>query len=79
MTMPFPLPIDEQFRVEVINMWLDDVDDRLALGSVEDADLSYRIARNLYLKLPGSAYDQDLENRVVAAQGKINQTHSSNQ
>jgi hypothetical protein len=74
MTMPFPLPIDEEFRIEVIKVWLDDVEDRLALGKNEDADLSFRIALNLYLKLPGNFFDQNLEDRIIAAQGKINQT-----
>ena len=77
--MPFPLPIDDTFRVEVINMWLDDVDDRLAIGASEDAALSFSIARNLYLKLPGGFYDQHLEDRMIDAQGKTIQTHSSNQ
>ena len=77
--MAFPLPIDDAFRIMTIQGWLDDVDDRLALGRIEDAVISFGIARDLYLKLPGNVFDQALEDRVIAAQGKINQTHSSNQ
>ena len=77
--MAFPLPIDDAFRIETINGWLDDVDDRLALGRVDDAVISFGIARQLYLKLPGNVFDQALEDRVIAAQGQISQTHSSNQ
>ena len=76
--MPFPLPIDDAFRIMTIQGWLDDVDDRLALGRIEDAVISFGIARDLYLKLPGNVFDQALEDRVIAAQGKINQTNSSN-
>jgi hypothetical protein len=77
--MAFPLPIDDDFRIETINGWLDDVDDRLALGRIDDAVISFGIARDLYLKLPGNVFNQTLEDRVIAAQGKINQIHSSNQ
>ena len=70
--MAFPLPIDDNFRIETIKGWLDDVDDRLELGRPEDAIISFNIARDLYLKLPGSVFSQELEDRVVAAQGKIN-------
>ena len=79
MIMPFPLPLDPDHRLEVIKMWLDDVDDRLEIGAEEDAALSYAIARNIYLKLPGGFYDQDLEDRMISTQGKMNQTHSTNQ
>jgi hypothetical protein len=77
--MAFPLPIDDDFRIETINGWLDDIDDRLALGRIDDAVISFGIARDLYLKLPGNVFNQTLEDRVIAAQGKINQIHSSNQ
>ena len=72
--MAFPLPIDDDFRIETIKGWLDDVDDRLALGRIDDAVISFGIARQLYLKLPGNVFDQALEDRVIATQGKINQT-----
>ena len=76
--MPFPLPLDSYYRIQIIQWWLEDVDDRLALGRVEDAVISFGIARDLYLKLPCNVFYQALEDRVVAAQGKINQTNSPN-
>ena len=42
--MPFPLPLDPDFRKEVVSMWMDDVDDRLAMGDMEDARVSWKIA-----------------------------------
>ena len=77
--MAFPLPLDTYYRMHIIEWWLEDVDDRLELGRIDDAVISFGIARDLYLKLPGNVFDQALEDRMVAAQGKINQTHSSNQ
>jgi len=77
--MPFPLPVDNNHRIEIIKWWLDDVDDRLELGRIDDAIKSFSIARDLYLKLPGNVFDQTLEDRVIAAQGKTHQIHSSNQ
>lgn len=69
--MAFPLPLDPHYRIEIIEWWLEDVDDRLELGLVDDAVISFGIARDLYLKLPGNVFDQALEDRVIAAQGKI--------
>jgi len=77
--MVFPLPLDSYHRIQIIQWWLEDVDDRLELGLVDDAAISFRIARDLYLKLPGNVFDQALEDRVIAAQGKIDETHSTNQ
>ena len=77
--MVFPLPLDPHYRIEIIEWWLEDVYDRLELGLVDDAAISFRIARDLYLKLPGNVFDQALEDWVIAAQGKIDETHSTNQ
>ena len=73
--MAFPLPIDNDFRIFTIKGWLDDVDDRLDLDRTKDAIISFGIARDLYLKLPGGVFDQALEDRMIATQGKIDQTH----
>jgi hypothetical protein len=50
--MPFPLPFDPSFRKEVVSSWMDDVEDRLALGSLEDAEVSWKIANSIYLRSP---------------------------
>jgi hypothetical protein len=72
--MPFPFPLDVDHRIAVIHWWLDDVEDRLLLGRTSEAITSYHTARDLYLKLPGGINDQNLEDRMIATQGKINQT-----
>ena len=76
--MPFPLPIDVNHRIAVINWWLDDVDYRLSLDRTQEAIESFELARDMYLKLPGGTNDQALEDRIVVSQGKINQTNSAN-
>lgn len=76
--MPFPLPIDVDHRIAVIHWWLEDVDYRLSLSRVQEAVTSFETARDLYLKLPGGINDQALEDRMIATQGKINQTNSGN-
>ena len=76
--MPFPLPIDVDYRIAVINWWLEDVDYRLSLGRTQEANESFETARDLYLKLPGGTNDQTLEDRIVASQGKTRQTNSPN-
>ena len=77
--MPFPLPPDVDHRIAIIHWWLDDVEDRLSLGRTEEADVSYRTALDLYLRLPGGINDQILEDRMISAQGKTIQTHLTNQ
>jgi hypothetical protein len=69
--MPFPLPADPNFRLEIISIWIDDAEDRLDQGENNDAMVSLNIARTLYLDLPPGCYDEALENRFVAVQGKI--------
>lgn len=69
--MPFPLPIDPDFRLEIISIWIDDAEDRLDQGESNDANISLNIARVLYLDLPPGYYDEALENRIVTIQGKI--------
>ena len=74
--MPFPLPIDPDFRKEVVSMWMDDVDDRLALGNVEDAEVSWKIANSIYLNLPPGESTLELEARLVGQRVKINHTQT---
>jgi hypothetical protein len=74
--MPFPLPLDPDFRKEVVSMWMDDVDDRLALGDVEDAEVSWKIANAIYLNLPPGEGTLELEARLVGQRVKLNHTPS---
>lgn len=70
--MPFPLPVDPDFRKEVIDFWLDDVDDRLLLDHVEDAEKSWKQANELYLSLPAGCGDLTLEEKLIAKRVKLN-------
>lgn len=74
--MPFPLPLDPDFRKEVVSMWMDDVDDRLAMGDMEDARVSWKIANAIYLNLPPGEGTLELEARLVGQRVKINHTPS---
>ena len=69
--MSLPLPIDPNFRKVCVGFWLDDVDDRLELNRVEDAELSWREAREIYLSLPPGEGDEDLEKWIFAQRVKI--------
>ena len=74
--MPFPLPLDPDFRKEVVSMWMDDVDDRLELGDIEDAEVSWKIANAIYLNLPPGEGTLELEARLVGQRVKLNHTPS---
>ena len=69
--MPFPLPIDPDFRKEVVSMWMDDVDDRLELGDIEDAEVSWKIANSIYLHLPPGEGTLEIEARLFGQRVKL--------
>jgi hypothetical protein len=69
--MPFPLPLDPQFRKEVICSWIDDVGDRIEMGDLDGAEKSWQTANQLYLKLPAGKGDVELERYLVASRVKL--------
>jgi hypothetical protein len=69
--MPFLLPLDPDFRKEVIESWIEDIYDRLDLGNVESAKKSWEIANNLYLSLPAGQGDFFIEERLLEARVKL--------
>ena len=73
--MPFPLPLDPEFRREVVQFWLDDVEDRLSQGSLEDAETSWHIANAIYLKLPAGEGCLETEARLYGLRVKLSQHH----
>lgn len=77
--MSFPLPSDPDFRKTIVGYWLEDVDDRLSLGSLEDAEISWKIANNIYLSLPAGQGDMQLEDWLFSQRVKLDQTLPSNQ
>jgi len=69
--MAFPLPIDPEFRKEVVQFWLDDIDDRLSFGHIDDAEDSWQIANEIYLSLPPGCGDMEIEDWLFAQRVKI--------
>jgi len=73
--MPFPLPIDPQFRREIIKEWLYDVDERLAAGTIDGAEKSWKDAAKLYLGLGAGEYCPEIDALIAEQRVKIDQTH----
>lgn len=69
--MAFDLPLDPDFRKEVVGFWLDDVDDRIELGKLEDAEKSWQIAREIYLSLPVGCGNMSLDDRIFGQRVKL--------
>jgi hypothetical protein len=69
--MTLPLPIDPNFRKTCVGFWLDDIDDRLELNRLEDAEQSWKEANSLYLSLPPGDGDLALEDRLFQQRVKI--------
>lgn len=69
--MPFPLPVDPQFRKEVIEFWLEDIEDRIEMNALQGALDSWKIANGLYLELPAGHGDPYLEDQLMALRVKL--------
>ena len=52
-------------------MWMDDVDDRLELGDIEDAEVSWKIANSIYLHLPPGEGTLEIEARLFGQRVKL--------
>ena len=77
--MPFPLPEDPSYRKLVVTFWLDDIDDRLIINAVPDAEKSWKIANDIYLSLPPGEGDPEIEDWLFNQRGKIDQITTLNQ
>ena len=75
--MAFPLPLDPEYRKLVVTFWLDDVDDRLKINRLEDAEKSWKIANDIYLSLPPGNGDLEIEDWIVGQRVKLDQIHST--
>lgn len=69
--MPFPLPLDSHFRKEIVCMWLWDIDDRLDVDDEEGANISWKIANEIYLSLPPGEGDSKIEDRIFEQRVKL--------
>ena len=69
--MPFPFPLDPDYRKIWVGYWLDDVDDMLETNRVEDAVYSWKVANSVYLSLPPGCGDMSLEDRLTSQRVKL--------
>ena len=69
--MPFPLPLCPEYRKLIVTFWLDDIDDRLKINQVGDAEKSWKIANDIYLSLPPGEGDDSLESKLIQSRVKI--------
>jgi hypothetical protein len=69
--MPFPLPLDPDFRKEVVVSWLEDVEDQLALGDLKKAKESMAIAIKIYISLPAGCGCERVENLIDRVRVKL--------
>ena len=74
--MPFPLPIDPGYRRQVVQFWLDDVDDRVETKDFKSAEISWKSANDIYLSLPAGEGDENLEDALVQARVKLDYNHN---
>jgi hypothetical protein len=75
--MTLPLPIDPDFRKVCVGFWLDDIEDRLEVERLEDAELSWKEANSLYLTLPPGCGDLVLEDRLFQMRVKLDKLTDS--
>lgn len=75
--MAFPLPGCPSYRKLLVTFWLDDIDDRLKLNRIQDAEKSWKIASEIYLSLPPGAGDPDIEDWLFRQRVKLDQTQTS--
>ena len=74
--MAFPLPEDPTYRKLVVTFWLDDVDDRLKINQLKDAEKSWKIANEIYLSLPPGNGDPEIEDWLFAQRVKLNKRYT---
>lgn len=75
--MPFPLPVCPAYRRLVVTFWLDDIDDRLKANRREDAEESWRIAREIYLSLPPGEGNLEIEDWIFRQRVKLDKLTDS--
>jgi hypothetical protein len=77
--MAFPLPADPAYRKLIVTFWLDDIDDRLKINRVQDAEKSWKIANEIYLSLPPGNGDPGIEDWIYQQRVKLdNITYETN-
>jgi len=67
---PFPLPLDSQYRKEIVWAWVGDISDRINDG-LPGAEKSWKIANEIYLSLPPGEGDEEIESALALARVKL--------
>jgi hypothetical protein len=76
--MGLPLPVDPAYRKLVVTFWLDDIDDRLKINQVQDAEKSWKIANEIYLSLAPGNGDSEIEDWIFAQRVKLDNLTQTN-
>lgn len=77
--MPFPLPLNPEYRKEIVWAWIGDVADRIE-EDLPGAEDSWQIANEIYLSLPPGTGDEELESALFQARVKLdNLSHLTNE
>lgn len=71
--MPFPLPLNPEYRKEIVWAWIGDVADRIQ-DDLPGAEDSWQIANEIYLSLPPGTGDEELESALFQARVKLDTT-----
>ena len=69
--MAFPLPADPDFRKACVGFWLDEIDDRIEMNQLDNAELAWKEANAIYLSLPAGFGNMALEDRIYEQRVKI--------
>jgi hypothetical protein len=75
--MAFPLPECPEFRKLIVTFWLDDIDDRLKVNRVQDAEKSWKIANEIYQTLPPGNGDMAMEDRIFEQRVKLDNFYNA--
>jgi hypothetical protein len=74
--MAFPLPLDPQFRRDLVWDWIADIADRLETDP-KGAEVSWKIANEIYLSLPPGEGCEEIESAMMLARVKLDKhSHS---
>ena len=77
--MAFPLPLDPEYRRNLVWDWIGDVTDRL-LTDPGNAEVSWKIANEIYLSLPPGEGCEELESALMLARVKLDKiTYTTNE
>jgi hypothetical protein len=77
--MAFPLPLDPVYRKEIVWAWIGDIADRIE-EDLPGAEVSWKIANEIYLTLPPGEGCEELESALMLARVKLDKiTYTTNE